>query len=457
MELVAGVADPGLPAEASAKVGPASARPATTVGPALVAGPQFLKMTACRRAAAQPNLGAAGLVALAALLLLAGCVTPVSPAPRASPAGLSAARADLAEHNLRLFDSVWSTVDRKYYDPGFHGVDWRAAAMTYGPQATAAADETALYGAVNGMLELLNDSHTSAFTPAQTKDYYAQAREMTGFRLLRVDQRWVVDEVLPGSPAEAAGVQPGWIVVSRDGQPLGERIRLPLLHGGEVVHWEFLDNHDQPVALALTARRVSVARRDVRVLPGGFVFLRFDEFDWASMRWFSRQLKRHRDAPGVVVDLRQNAGGVLLALDFTIGEFFDHGFVYATSIDRSGRHRNLKALTLGSAHYRGRLAVLVDHLSASAAEIFAATMQEQHRGVVVGHKTAGDVLSARLRSLSDGGMLEFSDRDLRTAQGRRLEGNGVTPDVEGPKATLAEVRAGRDPDLAAALRSFQKP
>jgi carboxyl-terminal processing protease len=280
---------------------------------------------------------------------------------------------------------------------------------------------------------------------------------MTGFRLLRVDRRWVVYEVLPGSPAEAAGVQPGWIVLARDGEALGETIRLPLLRGGEVVHWEFLDSHDQPVALALTACRVSVARREVRVLPAGFVYLRFDEFDWATMRWFSRQLKRHRDAPGVVVDLRQNAGGILLALDFTIGEFFDRGFVYAVSIDRSGYRRNLKALTLGSAHYRGRLAVLVDHLSASAAEIFAATMQEQHRGIVVGHQTAGDVLSARLRSLAGGGMLEYSDRDLRTAQGRRLEGNGVIPDVEAPKADLGDLRAARDPDLDAALRRLRQP
>jgi carboxyl-terminal processing protease len=428
-----------------------------TVGPALAAGPPSLRNTARRRAAALPNLGRASLAALAALLLLAGCVTPVSPAPRANPAGLTADQVVREESNLRLFDSIWSTVDRKYYDPGFHGVDWRATAVTYGPKATAAPDEGALFGAVNEMLELLGDNHTRAFTAAETKDYNAQAREMTGFRLLRVDGRWAVYEVLPGSPAEAAGVRPGWIVLARDGKPLGATIQLPVLRGGEVVHWDFLDGHDQPVALVLTARRVSVARHDIRILPGGFVYLRFDEFDWAAMRWFSRQLKLHRDAPGVVVDLRQNAGGVLLALDFTIGEFFDRGFVYAESIDRSGHHRNLKALTFGSAHYGGRLAVLVDHLSASAAEIFAAAMQEQHRGTVIGHKTAGDVLSARLRSLAGGGMLEYSDRDLRTARGRRLQGNGVNPDVEAPKASLGDLRSGRDPDLDAALRSLNQP
>jgi C-terminal processing protease CtpA/Prc len=67
------------------------------------------------------------------------------------------------------------------------------------------------------------------------------------------------------------------------------------------------------------------------------------------------------------------------------------------------------------------------------------------------------VLFARMRSLPDGGMLEWSEDDLRTMQGRRLEGNGVTPDVETPPATVDDLRAGRDPDLDAALRILRQP
>jgi carboxyl-terminal processing protease len=394
---------------------------------------------------------------LSIAVCLAGCVSPVSPAPRVAVAGLTAAQVRRAERNLRVFDTVWATVSRRYYDPRLHGVDWRAAAVTYGPKAAAAADETALYREINVMLWLLADGHTGALAPLQVRNYRAQQVMVTGFRLRRVDQRWVVEEVMPGSPAEAAGVRPGWIVFSRNGRLLGEQLELPVMRGGELVHWEFLDAGGRRIALTLTASPVSTAREEVRMLAGGVVYLRFDDFDWDKMRWLSRQLKEHRTAPAVVIDLRHNPGGTVLALGFMVGEFFDDSFNYAVMVDRSGHSRNLRVLTFGSAHYKGRLVVLVDHLSASAAEIFAATMQERHRGTVIGRKTSGYVLFARLHSLPDGGMLECSEDDLRTMQDKRLEGNGVVPDVESSSATLDDLRAGRDPDIEAALRILIQP
>jgi carboxyl-terminal processing protease len=103
------------------------------------------------------------------------------------------------------------------------------------------------------------------------------------------------------------------------------------------------------------------------------------------------------------------------------------------------------------------VAVLVDHFSGSAAEIFAAALQEKRRATIIGRRTGGAVLSAKFRSLPAGGLLEFSDRDLLTAQGRRLEGNGVIPDFTSPPPTLADLRAGRDPDLETAVRILTQP
>src|SRR5690349_18896352 len=99
-----------------------------------------------------------------------GCFSlrvPVSPAPRVATAALSEAEAKRAAANLRVFDTVWDAVNRKYYDPAFNGQDWAELARRYGPQATAAADKRALYAAVNEMLAQLNDSHTAALEPRE--------------------------------------------------------------------------------------------------------------------------------------------------------------------------------------------------------------------------------------------------------------------------------------------------
>jgi carboxyl-terminal processing protease len=103
------------------------------------------------------------------------------------------------------------------------------------------------------------------------------------------------------------------------------------------------------------------------------------------------------------------------------------------------------------------VAILVDRVSGSAAEIFAAALQEKHRATIIGRPTGGAVLSAKFRRLTAGGLLEFSDRDLLTTQGRRLEGNGVIPDLAAPPPTLADLRAGRDPDLETAVRLLTEP
>jgi carboxyl-terminal processing protease len=99
--------------------------------------------------------------------------------------------------------------------------------------------------------------------------------------------------------------------------------------------------------------------------------------------------------------------------------------------------------------------VVVGGASASATEIFTDALQREHRAVVIGRKTAGIVLLSRFYRLPDGGALQLSIEDYRTPTGLHLEGRGVEPDVS-VSHTLADVRAGRDADLEAAVRELQR-
>lgn len=393
-------------------------------------------------------------IALAVVALgVSGCAT--TPAPRVSLAAVPVEQRARAEGNVRVFDRVWGLVADWHYDPKLHGVDWPAAGLKYGAEAAAAADDQALYAALGAMVGLLKDSHTHALSPTQTKERRTETRARTGFYMTRVEGRWIVSELVAGSPAELAGVKTGWVVVARNGTAFGERSEArPQV--GEVAQWEFLDDRDQPVALAIVAESLSTKpRQEVRVLAGGVVYLRFDAFDPADRRWLSDQLKTNRAAPGVVIDLRRNPGGGTISLGITIGEFFDRAVDCGTFITRGGYRGGKSSWQIGSARYGGSVVVLVDGATGSAAEIFAAVLQEHGRATIVGRKTAGAVLASWYHGLPDGGELQLSRQDYVTPKGRRLENAGVAPDVKVVR-TVADVRAGRDVDVEAALRVLAK-
>lgn len=394
-----------------------------------------------------------GIALAVVALALSGCTT--TPAPRVSLAAVPVEQRARAEGNVRVFDRVWRLVADGHYDPKLHGVDWPAAGLKYGAEAVAAADDQALYAALGAMVGLLKDSHTHALSPTQAKERRTQTRARTGFYMTRVEGRWIVSELVAGSPAELAGVKTGWVVVARNGTAFDERSEArPKV--GEVAQWEFLDDRDQPVALAIVAESLSTKpRQEVRVLAGGVVYLRFDAFDPADRRWLSDQLKTNRAAPGVVIDLRRNPGGGTISLAITIGEFFDRAVDCGTFITRGGYRGGKSSWQIGSARYGGSVVVLVDGATGSAAEIFAAVLQEHGRATIVGRKTAGAVLASGYHGLPDGGELQLSRQDYVTPKGRRLENEGIEPDVKVVR-TVADVRVGRDVDLEAALRVLAK-
>lgn len=177
-----------------------------------------------------------GIALAVVALALSGCTT--TPAPRVSLAAVPVEQRARAEGNVRVFDRVWGLVADWHYDPKLQGVDWPAAGLKYGAEAAAAADDQALYASLGAMVGLLKDSHTHALSPTQTKERRTQTRARTGFYMTRVEGRWIVSELVAGSPAELAGVKTGWVVVARNGTAFGERSEARPKEG-EVAQWEF--------------------------------------------------------------------------------------------------------------------------------------------------------------------------------------------------------------------------
>ena len=390
------------------------------------------------------------LACLTGLVFLAGCAT--APTEYHEPPALGPA--ERTAHNLAVFDRAWTLVNEKYFDPKFRGVDWPAQRLHFRPEAAAAPNEDALYRVLNRMNATLKESHLSALPPRRAHEFSTEHRAAVGFRWLVLEGKRVVVEVVPGGPAAAAGVQPGWIVTSRNGQSIKEGdTYVPRL--GQLVTYGFLDDRDQPRTLAFDPQLIGFVRREARVLSGGFLHLRFDEFDRESLSWLSERLKTKPAPPGVIIDLRVNLGGNALALSVAVGEFFEKRVAEGHLIKRNGAEREENSFSWLSARYPGRVVVLTSSLTGSAAEIFSHVLQHHGRARIVGQRTAGAVIYSRDWPLPGGGRLQVPFIDYVGLDGQRLEGRGVTPDVQTPPPTLADLRAGRDPALEAALNLLQ--
>jgi len=399
------------------------------------------------------------LLATLAALGLAGCAALPPPAAflnYVDPAG-AVAPAQRPAFNARVLDQVAGWVDRRYFDPAFNGLDWPAACARHRPAILAARNDDELYIALNALLDELGDVHTHALKPREVEELRRRQGVLLGFRTGPVvgqpAQRRIL-LVYPGSPAALAGVQAGWRLVAADGRPPGEVLGLGKLVEDQLVQLDLLDAQDRPHHLALRARKlVYPPIRDARRLAGDVLLLAFDTFDLSAARWVRAQLKAAPPAGGLILDLRNNSGGETRALAAILAEVFPDrvalGHTRARGDNRPDGHRSPRHPF--AAHYRGPLAVLVSEGSASAAEILAAVVQQQHRGPVLGTATPGKVLVAVNWPLPGGGELQLSVYDYVAPDGRRLEGRGVTPDLVVQPAPGAEP----DPQIEAALAALQ--
>ncbi len=165
-----------------------------------------------------------------------------------------------------------------------------------------------------------------------------------------------------------------------------------------------------------------------------------------------------RDSRGLILDLRQNGGGFVTSVTRLAGHFFARETelgVFTTRKGEATRRQTARSKIV----YRGPMVILLSSRSASGAEMFAAAMQEHERALLLGNHatTCGCLVGvSRTLTLPDGGRLNISDSDYRTALGQRIEGLGVRPD-EIIELKIADVAAGRDRALEWAVEFLERP
>jgi C-terminal processing protease CtpA/Prc len=378
-----------------------------------------------------------------------------------------------------ILRDAYDNLKKHYYDPKFHGLDIEARYHEFDAKIQNASSLSQAFGLVAGFFDGLNDSHT--FFEPPSRPY----RVDYGYRMEMVGENAFITRVRPGTDAESK-VHPGDQVIGYNNfavnrgdfwkmnyyfndlspqkasilalrNPQGEEKKITVDAKvrelkrvidltGENGDWDFWqmvrdgENYDH------TVRQRYYEINDVMIWKMPEFFLDYPEMDRAF-----GVARKHK---ALILDLRSNPGGAIVTLEHMLGNVFDHDLKLA---DRVGR-KDMKAevaKTRGGSVFTGKLIVLVDSGSASAAELFPRVIQLEQRGIVVGDRTAGAVMEARGYRNSQGAdtriyySFSITEADLIMKDGKSLEHVGVIPD-EIVIPTAKDLATGRDPALSRA-------
>ena len=392
---------------------------------------------------------------------------------------------------LDTFNKVWNTVNEKHYDPTFNGVDWGKVRADYLPKAQAAKTDEEFHAVLRQMLSELQLSHFNIMPPTPASLGQPDTNGSAGIDVIWLDGVPVIERVQKDSPAEAARLHPGYVIRSIDSKgvterikpvkdslekrPMGEGLRRmylersveAMLNGkaGTKVVVEYLDGEDKPHTADL--ERVAYTGEtsqplghfpkqpvifESRMLPGNVGYIRFNMWVIPQAAKIRAAVREFAAADGIIFDLRGNPGGVGGLAGGAAGLLTDKQLDLGSMRTRGGQ-MNLIAYPQ-SDPFLGKVVILSDHGTGSTSELFAAGLQELGRAKVVGDTTAGAVLPSVFEVLPTGWTFQYVISDYRSPKNILIEGRGVQPDVK-VATTRADLLAGRDPQLEAAVRAIR--
>jgi carboxyl-terminal processing protease len=380
-------------------------------------------------------------LAAAALLLISGVQAQetsdpstgaVSEAPRGS--------AQLTLDDLRTFTDVFNQVRRNYVEE----VD----------------DHTLLDSAIRGMLLEL-DPHSAYIPGSDYQDFEDNSKGRysgVGIDVQVRDEQIVVRAVINGSPADDAGINPGDVISAIDGVPVASRpvqdaIDDLLGQPGTELVLEILTPGSEPRSLTLERQYLQIPLLSFQLLEQSWGYFRIGGFHTGSARDLQQSLESiaadHIELRGLVIDLRNNPGGVLQGAVEMADGFLDEGLIVTTRGRNAAMQMEFRAQP-GQWLPDTPLLILVDRGSASASEVLAGALQDHRRALIVGERTFGKGSVQSVLPLRNGGGIKLTTARYYTPSGRSIQAAGIEPDIVyegGGRAESGDDRS-READLA---------
>ena len=385
---------------------------------------------------------------------------------------------DMADYRELAFRTAWARIRDRFYDPEVHGMDWKAVRGRYLEPARNATSMSVFQRVIYMMLAETDASHLGFYSSANSRKEWGR-REVrsgwmettahTGLHLAAGKGGWVVRDVIPDGPADrpGVGIAAGDMIVSVDGKPVsGNEDPALLLNGAEgrsVLLGHRRNGGSNVVSRIKTctfanARRlvqdakIKASRRRVHELSNGrFGYLHVAKMNWSTFWPFQHDVfAEGYGKDGLVVDVRGNTGGFTADRMLQILVGADH----SRAVTRLGEPAYLFGYW-GRPVWSKPIVVLCDEGTFSNGEIFSHAIKTLKRGRLVGRQTGGGVIATTDRALLDMGTFRDAQKGWFLLDGTDMENNGAKPDVE-VDITPADVDAGRDPQLQAAVKALQE-
>lgn len=329
-------------------------------------------------------------------------------------------------------------------------------------------DETLVQGAIDGMLASLDDPYTFYYTVEDMIDRQeSTSGEYRGVGMsVQMDGEGAINvvRVFTGSPAEAAGILAGDKLVAIEGEYLNIQTAkdldeaVSLIRGtvGTDVNLTILRDGEE-MKFAVTRGEVSINYVEYELI-GDIGYVRIYEFESTTADDFRKAMAYFQESNvrGMVIDLRDNPGGLLTSVVDIADELLPKGRVIYTE-DRAG---NVSSYYSSDDYWDIPLVVMVNGNSASASEILAASIQDYERGQVVGTTSYGKGIVQLMLTYPDGAGMQYTESRYFTPSGRSIHGVGVEPDVviemdDDYDASVRGVNIENDNQLEEALKVLE--
>lgn len=362
-----------------------------------------------------------------------------------------------AEGTITIEDST-NTLDDMPHGDIFSDVWDKIVEQFYAPGGTDMTTEDISYGAIQGMVEALDDPHSIFETPTEATSVIQTLNgEFVGIGVYISDMggEIMIAGFTEGSPAEKAGLMVNDVIVSVDSADVTEKTlneTAALITGTEGTDVTIgVQRNGETYSYTITRAVIEVTYTQDKLLPNGIWYIKFTLFSENTATEIAdaiADLQAQDNTPqGLILDLRYNPGGYLDAAQILLSHFMEEGemvFKIANTVN------SIDFSSVGPNDLAGiPVVVLMNDSSASAAEVTAAVLQEAGIAKVVGTPSYGKSTTQALYTYPDGSLLKLTIAEWLTPGGASVNGIGVTPDVI-VERTAEDLESGYDPQLETA-------